>query len=147
MSSNVEHVEKSKKQMEILTRSENGGCLRHTEKNTVNVDVDISDEVTWRPLSDDILLFSEALTQNTHYDKPTRHACGGVLQEYSLDAQQNHATQAMGDPMETIQKINEQIDASLRANQEEKMQRRTSQVTLHLSDSRYVWFVGPWGCN
>lgn len=113
--------------------SENGGCLRHTEKNTVNVDVDISEEVTWRPLSDDILLFSEALTQNTHYDKPTRHACGGVLQEYSLE-QSNQSK--MGDPMETIQKINEQIDATLRANQDEKMQRRTSQVTLHLSDSR-----------
>ena len=47
--------------MEILINSENGGCLRHTERNTVNIDVDISDEVTWRPLSDDILLFSEGI--------------------------------------------------------------------------------------
>ena len=49
--------------MEILINSENGGCLRHTERNTVNIDVDISDEVTWRPLSDDILLFSEGTTR------------------------------------------------------------------------------------
>ena len=49
--------------MEILINSENGGCLRHTERSTVNIDVDISDEVTWRPLSDDILLFSEGTSR------------------------------------------------------------------------------------
>ena len=42
----------------------------------------------------------------------------------------------MGDPLKTIKKINEQIEASIAANNQEKISRRTSQVTLHLSDSR-----------
>ena len=42
----------------------------------------------------------------------------------------------MGDPLKTIKKINEQIEASIVANNQEKISRRTSQVTLHLSDSR-----------
>ena len=120
-----------------MQTSENGGCLRHTERNTVNIDVDISDQVAWRPLSDDILLFSEALTQNTDYDKPTRHAVGGVIQDFSLDKKAPEDT--MADPLSTIRKIQDQIEANIQANNQEKISRRTSQVTLHLSDSRLVF--------
>ena len=120
-----------------MQNSENGGCLRHTERNTVNIDVDISDQVAWRPLSDDILLFSEALTQNTDYDKPTRHAVGGVMQDFSLDKKAPEDT--MADPLSTIRKIQDQIEANIQANNQEKISRRTSQVTLHLSDSRLVF--------
>ena len=46
---------------------DNGACLRYTDQRTINIDIDVSNEQSKRPLDEDILLFHADLeTSNLH---------------------------------------------------------------------------------
>ena len=59
---------------------DHGACLRYTDHRTVNIDIDVSNEETRRPLNEDILLFSEPLHADMDtYNYHTRIVLNDIL--------------------------------------------------------------------